>query len=367
MKEELPSLHRKKLPSMRSATHRHEDAGLPKFRGGGEKKRKGLRKLAHAATHGSKHNVFGKIHNALSRPLTHPRRTLPVIGGTIGTIFGGPFGGIIGGGIGGGLSGKRGSDGKVHAFQNMMKGAGTGALISGGANILGGGGLPLFGGSNPISPSTPSGPSTPGGGFFSGMMDKLGGFFGGGKEGDTTAPKSGGLPSLGTMANFALPAMAIIGTMKRKVKTPKDEYSPEQIRDKFRDNRPLRKLKPIHQQQVPLPEDWSAETHGEHHWYDSDMPFSTEYEDGAPAYREGGKKFTGDHGGTSDTRDAKVSDGEYVMNSTSVSLLGDGNTQAGFKVLETLEKNLRKHKGLNPNKRIYKKTPPVEKLIRGSK
>ena len=50
-------------------------------------------------------------------------------------------------------------------------------------------------------------------------------------------------------------------------------------------------------------------------------------------------------GGRADTIDAKLSEGEYVMDAETVSLLGDGSVAAGAQKLEQLRRNIRKHKG----------------------
>jgi len=49
--------------------------------------------------------------------------------------------------------------------------------------------------------------------------------------------------------------------------------------------------------------------------------------------------------GRSDSIDAKLSDGEYVLDATTVSLLGDGSSKAGAKKLDQMRKNIWKHKG----------------------
>lgn len=49
--------------------------------------------------------------------------------------------------------------------------------------------------------------------------------------------------------------------------------------------------------------------------------------------------------GRDDQIDAKLSDGEYVMDAETVSMLGNGSNQAGAKALDGLRVNLRKHKG----------------------
>lgn len=49
--------------------------------------------------------------------------------------------------------------------------------------------------------------------------------------------------------------------------------------------------------------------------------------------------------GRSDEIDAKLSDGEYVMDAETVAMLGDGSTNAGAKRLDSFRENIRKHKG----------------------
>ena len=46
-----------------------------------------------------------------------------------------------------------------------------------------------------------------------------------------------------------------------------------------------------------------------------------------------------------DTIDAKLSDGEYVMDAETVALLGDGSTKAGAERLDAMREQLRKQKG----------------------
>jgi len=49
--------------------------------------------------------------------------------------------------------------------------------------------------------------------------------------------------------------------------------------------------------------------------------------------------------GRADTIDAKLSDGEYVMDAETVSMLGDGSTKEGAKRLDQMRQQLRQHKG----------------------
>jgi hypothetical protein len=53
----------------------------------------------------------------------------------------------------------------------------------------------------------------------------------------------------------------------------------------------------------------------------------------------------GSGSGRDDTIDAKLSDGEYVMDAETVALLGDGSTKAGAERLDAMRSQLRKQKG----------------------
>lgn len=54
--------------------------------------------------------------------------------------------------------------------------------------------------------------------------------------------------------------------------------------------------------------------------------------------------LSGDSGGQDDLIDARLSDGEYVFDASTVSDLGDGNNAAGARKLDVFRKNVRKHK-----------------------
>ncbi len=64
---------------------------------------------------------------------------------------------------------------------------------------------------------------------------------------------------------------------------------------------------------------------------------------GAPTERM--RLFMGPGSGRSDDIPAQLSDGEYVMDSETVALLGDGSTSEGARRLDEMRSNLRKHKG----------------------
>ena len=54
--------------------------------------------------------------------------------------------------------------------------------------------------------------------------------------------------------------------------------------------------------------------------------------------------LSGDSGGQDDLIDARLSDGEYVFDASTVSDLGDGNNAAGARKLDSFRKNIRRHK-----------------------
>ncbi len=55
----------------------------------------------------------------------------------------------------------------------------------------------------------------------------------------------------------------------------------------------------------------------------------------------------GEGTGRSDEIPAYLSDGEYVMDAETVSMLGDGSNKAGAEALNDMRKAIRKHKGSN--------------------
>ncbi len=70
-----------------------------------------------------------------------------------------------------------------------------------------------------------------------------------------------------------------------------------------------------------------------------------------PGYARGGalsqvaRMARGSGSGRADTIDAKLSDGEYVMDAETVAMLGDGSTKEGARRLDQMRTSLRSHKG----------------------
>ena len=82
------------------------------------------------------------------------------------------------------------------------------------------------------------------------------------------------------------------------------------------------------------------------YWEQNDEIF-----DAVPTVSARGGSYTRGPGtGRSDDIEARLSDGEYVMDAETVSLLGDGSGAAGARRLDEMRRNLRKHKGQNLKK-----------------
>lgn len=89
-------------------------------------------------------------------------------------------------------------------------------------------------------------------------------------------------------------------------------------------------------------------------------------EDGTPVNQDS-RYVTGPGDGQSDDIDAKLSNGEYVMDAHTVSLLGNGSNEAGAKRLDELRANLRKSaaKPMSKGKQFMHAKPPEHYLKGG--
>jgi hypothetical protein len=87
------------------------------------------------------------------------------------------------------------------------------------------------------------------------------------------------------------------------------------------------------------------------------------------ANREGGHHYAGSGSGRDDTIDAQLSDGEYVMDSETVALLGDGSLDEGAARLDEMRENLRKHKAENFRQGKFSKAArsPQQYMARGGR
>jgi hypothetical protein len=92
---------------------------------------------------------------------------------------------------------------------------------------------------------------------------------------------------------------------------------------------------------------------------------------GGGGYAEGGSPLmlasagyvAGPSGGQEDKVNARLSDGEYVMDADTVSALGDGNNDAGAAKLDVMRQRLRAHKRSAPATKIPPKAKPPEAYL----
>lgn len=82
---------------------------------------------------------------------------------------------------------------------------------------------------------------------------------------------------------------------------------------------------------------------------------------GSPRYVKGGTS------GQSDQIEARLSDGEYVMDADVVSALGDGNNDAGAKALDQMRERVRQHKRSAPSSKIPPKAKSPLTYLKGKK
>jgi hypothetical protein len=88
--------------------------------------------------------------------------------------------------------------------------------------------------------------------------------------------------------------------------------------------------------------------HPEQSFFNTSAPGYTPQPGKTPGMAHGGDfAVRGPGTGRSDSIDAKLSDGEYVIDAETVALLGDGSSKAGAQKLDQFRVNLRKQKGRN--------------------
>lgn len=232
--------------------------------------------------------------------------------------------------------------------------AGAGAAGAGGVSSLAG--LPVLG-----TGSMAAFPSLAGGAGGSGTLgnlteDSLQGATGGGEgasalPGDTgmTIPKQSFMNRLGTMGKnyitnqdgsynwmnmikLGAAGSGVLGALTGRNNQPSAPGQPAWM------TQPMDIL-PFNRQQTPnmSKEDYYNYGHsgGEHQFFtNNEIP-----------HKAGGGNVSGPGSGRSDDIEARLSDGEYVMDAETVSLLGDGSTDEGSRRLDQMRENLRKHKG----------------------
>lgn len=159
----------------------------------------------------------------------------------------------------------------------------------------------------------------------------------------------------GGYGNLGLLGLAGLGTVMKRERVPHQPSLAEIMeanKPKWGPEHQYRKAKPFKLKRKNA--NYAPGYKGEEEFFEETNPATEYFADGG--YLEGGS------GGQDDDIDARLSPGEYVMDATTVSLLGDGNNKAGAKKLDMFRKDLRTHKGVT--KFLPPKSKPMHSYMR---
>lgn len=357
--------------------------GLPQFGLFGKKKRK--------------FGLFGPSHDRHGRPRTETifeqgRRHHPILGAVadvasaaLGTALGGPAGGIAASALKGGLdSGMRGVP------MGALKGVAYNAIAPSVGEFFGADPSGMLGQAMGLnSPSLLSqlgiqSGSQMGGGLglfgnmgYQGALDSMGSLFGKGsalQKGVQQIDKAESSPTMmgklfESVSKNPMDALllgtTVGGLLSAKSKTPPEEQTMQQIAQNTRPvfwEPPSRRPKPLNRKQVKHePEVYTNYLNARRLGQEAIPP--AVYEDANPEieyYAHGGRVgqahyFDGYSGGQTDDVPVDLPEGSYVMDATTVSLMGDGNSRNGeMKVKKELIGPFTKHSSdeayMNPYK-----------------
>jgi len=300
------------------------------------------------------------------------RNALPAIGAIGGTLLGGPLGGMLGGALGGSARGGR------HVLDRSLGGAamgGFGSLALSGLGGLGGLGAAGAGGAGGLGGLAGAGASGAGaagaGAASSGLLGSSG----------LLNSLIGGGGGLGTLLNTGLLATAIGGGLKaKKKKDPRESETLQDAIDRSRGtkrtstssadwNKPLRNRNPMKQppkeyrgtywNYFPTPQEQEEQLRRVNEEIAQEIPGVNIVNEEAPdGYAHGGfveDYYNGKDGGQSDKRLVKVRPKSYIVNSTTVSLAGDGNSENGAKMIKNWAKSFQNGHFFNEdNRRVMK-------------
>lgn len=297
------------------------------------------------------------------------QKIMPIMGGAVGQMVGGPAGAAIGAGYGravthrtnmgksflkGGMHGLIGGSaasvlGGAMGMPTLVGGQGSGTMFGNGpgsiAGSLGGMGASLTGRNTPAQVQQQQMPQQ-GVGQMGGPGNgaAVNGLFGGYNGGDNRGGAGGSIFDMfGGPLNAALLGGGLYGMLNRKEKIPHENLPDlNQMRKKQwgPEDQP-KKTKPYKRKYKEPPADYYANAGSRPEWEYFENPEPLEYAHGG--------YVDGDSGGQDDDVDMGIPEGSYVMDATTVSLLGDGNSRSGAKKIKELEDRfLRSHIVRNP-------------------
>ena len=254
-----------------------------------------------------------------------------LIGAGTGAIKGGAKGALLGG-----LTGAVGSYALGPSGLNLV--GGDNSVLGGITDklgITGSGGLTESLGLNDLLPGTTTA-ATSGAGTASTSpsypTDEMASLGELSKKAGTSESGLGSLFSGGNLTKYALPAVVLAGALGSGGKKP------GQATAQNSDANYGAKLSNVPFNRTPQSVDVTKIAYGE-------GPNAFFADNKLPTTAAQGKYIKGAGTGISDSIPARLSDGEYVMDAQTVSMLGDGSSDAGAKKLDQMREEIRKQKG----------------------
>lgn len=323
----------------------------------GEQRRTGLRKAFHAPG----------IEKSL-RPIMKP--ALPAVGSLVGGMFGGPLGALTGGALGGAMSSKK------HPLDHALGGA---AFGMGNAFLA-----PKLGAAFGVDPDGALGrammmknPSlltqlgVPGltpdmgqGGLGlsqlvsgNGATDKIKKSINQGK-GKGSGKGGFGMGDLLDAGLLSMSVLGMLGARKKEAKQPSIQEIMQESAPKWGEKDQYRKPKPLNRKYMAPPAGYRPGFDPEWQYFDVVNPpieyyaaggsvqAGKYYDERTPYHHSESGYIRGEHGGQDDNVDADLDDKSYIWDATSVSLLGDGNSENGAKQLLELDSKFDVNSGI---------------------
>jgi hypothetical protein len=268
-----------------------------------------------------------------------------VTGAGLGAVTGGITGGAKGA-LTGGLLGAAGpiASNAIFGPQGISGALGFGdTAAAGSTDALGGAtgaGKDVLG--QTIDPSKIVGPTASGSGFMD--ASGIGPTVSGGPVGYSGAPASSGLSNILSGAGDKLKSLApllLVGAAMQGMggsgsKGATTDSSQEAKQAEMQDKNMGTRLTP-----ATFDRQYSDQEIYENYGYGPEKQFFTDNTIRAAM----GHYVRGGGTGTSDSIPARLSDGEYVIDAQTVSMLGDGSSDAGAKRLDAMREEIRRHKG----------------------
>lgn len=285
------------------------------------------------------------------------KKAAPYVAGALGNMVGGPAGGAAAAALVG--ASQRGKGNKLEgAMTGGLKGLAASSIASSLGDLMGSqsGSLShnLFGMKHASLLNKLGMSSAPSSGGGLGLSSIFGNMFGGaGGDGQS----GGGVGSMGGMGGGGggsggglsgllggagggmggLPGLAILGSLFAKKKNPKKSEIEQAMRPQWQPEDQYRKPKPLNRRRTVVPENFDDTS--EKAYFDEVNPETEYYAHGG--YVRGGD-VEGSDGGQDDTVPTPIRPKSFVLDATTTSMWGDGNTEAGKEKARKMKESLLK-------------------------